>query len=108
MEMTAVIEGLAVITKPCKVRVEIDSSYVKNGITQWMHQWKRCGWKTASKQPVKNKDLWLKLEAALAGNELEWHWVKGHADNDDNNRCDELAREAAFTQSCSTGTQREE
>jgi len=90
------------------VRVEIDSEYVKNGITQWIHQWKRRGWKTASKQPVKNEDLWRKLDAALAGHELEWHWVKGHADHDDNNRCDELAREAALTQSRSANATREE
>lgn len=108
MEMMAVIEGLAAITEPCKVRVEIDSEYVKKGITQWIHQWKRRGWKTASKQPVKNEDLWRKLDAALAGHELEWHWVKGHADHDDNNRCDELAREAALMQSRSTNATREE
>jgi ribonuclease HI len=108
MEMMAVIEGLAAVTEPCKVRVEIDSEYVKNGITQWIHQWKRRGWKTASKQPVKNEDLWRKLDAALAGHELEWHWVKGHADHDDNNRCDELAREAALTQSRSAKATREE
>lgn len=108
MEMMAVIEGLAAVTEPCKVRVEIDSEYVKNGITQWIHQWKRRGWKTASKQPVKNEDLWRKLDAALAGHELEWHWVKGHADHDDNNRCDELAREAALTQSRSANPAREE
>ena len=108
MEMMAVIEGLAAIAEPCKVRVEIDSEYVKNGITQWIHQWKRRGWKTASKQPVKNEDLWRKLDAALAGHELEWRWVKGHADHDDNNRCDELAREAALTQSRSANTTREE
>jgi ribonuclease HI len=108
MEMMAVIEGLAAIAEPCKVRVEIDSEYVKNGITQWIHQWKRRGWKTASKQPVKNEDLWRKLDAALAGHELEWHWVKGHADHDDNNRCDELARQAALTQSRSSNATREE
>jgi ribonuclease HI len=108
MEMTAVIEGLAAITEPCKVRVEIDSEYVKNGITQWIHQWKRRGWKTASKQPVKNEDLWRKLDAALAGHELEWRWVKGHADHSDNNRCDELAREAALTQSRSANATTQE
>ena len=108
MEMMAVIEGLAAVTEPCKVRVEIDSEYVKNGITQWIHQWKRRGWKTASKQHVKNEDLWRKLDAALAGHALEWHWVKGHADHDDNNRCDELARQAALTQSRSANAASEE
>jgi ribonuclease HI len=81
---------------------------VKNGITQWIHQWKRRGWKTASKQPVKNEDLWRKLDAALAGHELEWRWVKGHADHSDNNRCDELAREAALTQSRSANATTQE
>ncbi len=108
MEMTAVIEGLEAIKEPCRIKVEIDSEYVKNGITQWIHQWKRRGWKTASKQPVKNEDLWRKLDAALAQHELEWHWVKGHADHADNNRCDELARDAALTQSHSASVRRKE
>ena len=103
MEMTAVIEGLQAIKEPCRIKVEIDSEYVKNGITQWIHQWKRRGWKTASKQPVKNEDLWRKLDAVLPRHQVEWQWVKGHADHADNNRCDELAREAASTQSHNRG-----
>ena len=95
MEMTAVIEGLATLKQPCRIRVEIDSEYVKNGITKWIHGWKKRGWKTSAKQPVKNEDLWRKLDQAIAQHEIEWTWVKGHADHDDNNRCDELAREAA-------------
>ena len=95
MEMTAVIEGLEVLTQPCKVRVEIDSEYVKNGITKWIHGWKKRGWKTAAKTPVKNEDLWRKLDDAVGRHEVEWKWVKGHAGHRDNNRCDELAREAA-------------
>ncbi len=95
MEMTAVIEALATLKQPCRILVEIDSEYVKNGITQWIHGWKKRGWKTSAKQPVKNEDLWRKLDQAVARHEIEWKWVKGHAGHDDNNRCDELAREAA-------------
>ena len=95
MEMTAVIEALATLKQPCRMLVEIDSEYVKNGITQWIHGWKKRGWKTSAKQPVKNEDLWRKLDQAVARHEIEWKWVKGHAGHDDNNRCDELAREAA-------------
>jgi ribonuclease HI len=95
MEMTAVIEGLNVLKEPCEVSIEIDSEYVKNGVTQWMDGWKRKGWITADKKPVKNQDLWQKIDAALAGHTVHWKWVKGHAEHADNNRCDELAREAA-------------
>jgi ribonuclease HI len=95
MEMTAVIAGLETLTQPCRILVEIDSEYVKNGITKWIHNWKKRGWKTTAKQPVKNGDLWRKLDQTIARHEIEWRWVKGHADHDDNNRCDELAREAA-------------
>ena len=97
MEMTAVLEGLSALGEPCQVTIEIDSQYVKKGITEWMAGWKRRGWKTASKQPVKNQDLWRKLDEAVARHDIEWRWVKGHADHDDNNRCDELARQAAMT-----------
>jgi ribonuclease HI len=99
MEMTAVIEGFNALKEPCEIQVEIDSEYVKNGITQWLDGWKRRGWKTASKQPVKNQDLWQELDKAKARHTVRWEWVKGHADHDDNNRCDELAREAALRQS---------
>lgn len=95
MEMRAVIEGLNALNEPCKIRLEIDSQYVKNGVTQWMDGWKRRGWKTASKDPVKNKDLWLALDEAIARHAIDWQWVKGHADHADNNRCDEIARAAA-------------
>ncbi len=95
MEMTAVLEGLNALKEPCEISIEIDSQYVKNGITQWMVGWKRKGWKTASGQPVKNKDLWLKLDEAVSRHTVTWHWVKGHANHADNNRCDDLAREAA-------------
>jgi ribonuclease HI len=79
------------------VTIEIDSEYVKKGITEWIAGWKRRGWKTAAKQPVKNQDLWRKLDEAVARHDIEWRWVKGHSDHADNNRCDELAREAAMT-----------
>ncbi len=95
MEMTAVIEGLTILKEPCEISIEIDSQYVKNGVTEWMDGWKRRGWKTAAKKPVKNQDLWQKIDAALAQHTVNWKWVKGHADHDDNNRCDELARGAA-------------
>ena len=96
MEMTAVIEGLETLKQPCRIRVEIDSEYVKNGITKWIHGWKKRGWMTSAKQPVKNEDLWRKLDDAIARHEIDWKWVKGHANHRDNNRCDDLAREAAM------------
>ncbi len=96
MEMTAVLEGLNALSEPCKVLLEIDSQYVKNGVTEWMPGWKKRNWMTAAKKPVKNQDLWVKLDEAIARHEIEWKWVKGHADHDDNNRCDELARAAAM------------
>ncbi len=95
MEMTAVIEGLTILKEPCEISIEIDSQYVKNGVTEWMSGWKRRGWKTAAKKPVKNQDLWQKIDVALAQHTVNWKWVKGHADHDDNNRCDELARGSA-------------
>ena len=95
MEMTAVIEGLNALREPCKVLVEIDSQYVKDGVTKWMAGWKRRGWKTASKAPVKNQDLWLKIDTAVSRHAIEWKWVKGHAGHADNNRCDQLARTTA-------------
>jgi ribonuclease HI len=97
MEMTAVLEGLSALNERCRVTIEIDSEYVKKGITEWIAGWKRRGWKTAAKQPVKNQDLWRKLDEAVARHDIEWRWVKGHSDHADNNRCDELAREAAMT-----------
>lgn len=101
MEMAAVLRGLQALKEPCQIEIEIDSEYVKNGITKWLAGWKRNGWRTASKSPVKNQDLWQQLDAELQKHKVEWTWVKGHADHDDNNRCDELARNAAATQDCS-------
>jgi len=98
MEMMAVIEGLAALKEPCKVVLEIDSEYVKSGITTWIHGWKKNGWKTKSKSPVKNDDLWRRMDEEVSRHEIEWRWVKGHASHADNNRCDELARAAAASQ----------
>jgi ribonuclease HI len=91
MELMAVIQGLNALNKPCSVAVTTDSQYVKNGITQWIHNWKRNGWKTAARKPVKNDDLWRQLDAAVAGHEVSWHWVKGHAGHPGNERADDLA-----------------
>ncbi|MEP2544527.1 MAG: ribonuclease HI, partial [Alphaproteobacteria bacterium] len=92
MELMAAIQGLESLTRPSKVRLVTDSTYVKDGITKWIHGWKRNGWKTAAKKPVKNEDLWRRLEAALGPHDVEWHWVKGHAGHAENERADELAR----------------
>ena len=93
MELTAVIEGLAALTRPMpRVLVHTDSTYVLKGITEWLAGWKRNGWKTASKQPVKNAELWQRLEAeAQRHGHVEWHWVKGHAGHPENERADKLA-----------------
>jgi ribonuclease HI len=98
MEMMAVLRGLQAIKENCEVEIEIDSEYVKNGITKWLSGWKRNGWRTASKSAVKNQDLWQQLDEELRRHQVRWTWVKGHAAHDDNNRCDELARDAAMTQ----------
>jgi ribonuclease HI len=91
MELLAVIEGLAALKRPCAVAITTDSQYVKNGITQWIHNWKRNGWKTAAKKPVKNDDLWKRLDQAVARHDVSWHWVKGHAGHAENERADALA-----------------
>ena len=98
MEITAAIEGLKVLREPCEVEVVTDSEYLKNGITTWIKGWKRNGWKTAAKKPVVNQDLWMILDDLAAQHELKWTWTKGHADHEDNNRCDELATQAARDQ----------
>jgi ribonuclease HI len=92
MELMAAIMALESMKRPVKARLHTDSTYVKNGITEWIHAWKRKGWKTADKKPVKNVDLWQRLEAALERHEVKWHWIKGHAGHDGNERADELAR----------------
>jgi ribonuclease HI len=91
MELMAVIQGLQQLKRPSQVRVTTDSQYVKNGITQWIHNWKRNGWKTAAKQAVKNADLWRVLDQEVAKHQVEWHWVKGHAGHEENELADRLA-----------------
>jgi ribonuclease HI len=92
MELTAAIEALSALKRPSTVELHTDSKYLRDGITQWIHNWKRNGWKTSAKKPVKNADLWRRLDELLASHEIEWHWVKGHAGHDLNERADELAR----------------
>jgi len=94
MELQAAIEALGARKEPCQVESFTDSTYVRNGITKWLTSWKANGWKTRAKKPVKNEDLWRKLDAASARHEIGWHWVKGHAGHDDNERCDLLATQA--------------
>ena len=91
MELTAVIQGLAALKRPCIVNIYTDSQYVKNGMQQWIHNWKARGWKTAAKQPVKNIELWQALDAAVSKHQIQWHWVKGHAGDPGNEKADELA-----------------
>lgn len=91
MELTAVIEALAALKRSCQVRLYTDSSYVKNGIETWIHNWKNNGWKTANKKPVKNIELWQMLDKQTARHTIEWHWIKGHAGNFGNERADALA-----------------
>ncbi len=94
MELMAAIEGLKALKRGMRVRVWTDSVYVRDGITKWVHGWKRSGWKTADKKPVKNVDLWQALLAAAEGHEIEWRWIKGHAGHAENERADALARGA--------------
>jgi len=91
MELTAAIEGLNALKRPCRVALYTDSEYLKNGISDWLARWKANGWKTARKKPVKNADLWQALDAALQRHEVEWHWVRGHSGEPGNERADALA-----------------
>lgn len=95
MELTAAIEGLRALKEQCEVEVITDSEYLKNGITQWIHGWKKNGWKTKAKTPVVNQDLWTELDQLVASHDVKWTWTKGHASHEDNNRADELATRAA-------------
>jgi ribonuclease HI len=103
MELTAAIEGLRALREDCEVEVVTDSEYVKNGITLWIHAWKRKNWMTTSKKPVVNRDLWQDLDELVTRHKTTWTWTKGHATHADNNRCDELATRAAKEQSSGTG-----
>jgi ribonuclease HI len=102
MELTAVIKALNALKAPCEVDLYTDSQYVRLGITAWIHNWKKNGWKTSDRKPVKNADLWQELEAAATRHKVAWHWVKGHADNPGNQRADELANLGVLAES--TGT----
>lgn len=93
MELTAAIRALEAMKRRCHVSIYTDSKYVLQGVTEWLEQWKRRGWKTAAKKPVKNEDLWRELDDLLAGHDIEWHWVKGHSGHPGNERADALANQ---------------
>ena len=93
MELMAAIQALEALNKPCKVELHTDSTYVMKGISEWIHNWKRRGWKTADNKPVKNDDLWKRLDAARLRHDVDWRWVKGHAGHEFNERADVLARQ---------------
>jgi len=92
MELMAAIRGIEAVKRPCEIHLHTDSEYLRQGITTWIHSWKKKGWKTADKKPVKNVDLWQRLEAAIETHHVKWHWVKGHSGHAENERADELAR----------------
>jgi len=98
MELMAAIAALEALKRPVRAVITTDSTYVRDGITRWIHGWRRNGWKTAGKQPVKNSDLWRRLDAAIAPHQVEWLWTRGHSGHPDNERADRLAREAAARQ----------
>lgn len=93
MELIAAIQGLSALNRRCNVSVYTDSEYVRRGISEWLANWKKRGWKTANRKPVKNEDLWRKLDELAAQHDIEWHWVKGHAGNPGNERADQLAND---------------
>ena len=93
MELLAAIEALSALKQPCHVRLTTDSTYVKDGITKWLENWKRNGWKTAAKKPVKNQDLWIRLDEQSSRHRIEWCWVKGHSGHPENERADTLANQ---------------
>ena len=95
MELTAVIEALTALKQPCQVELFTDSTYVRQGITQWIHNWKKRGWQTSDRKPVKNDDLWRRLDEATQRHQVEWHWVRGHAGDPGNERADALANAGA-------------
>jgi ribonuclease HI len=97
MELTAVIEGLRVLLKPSRVDLTSDSQYVLNGLKEWIDGWKRRGWKTADKKPVKNQDLWETLDELRSRHEIRFHWIRGHSEHPENERCDQLAVAAIRT-----------
>lgn len=94
MELMAAIAALEALKRPSRVHLTTDSNYLRDGIMKWIHAWRRNGWKTSDKKPVKNRDLWERLDAALRRHQVEWHWVKGHSGHEENERADRLARAA--------------
>lgn len=104
MELMAAIIGLESLKEACNVVLTTDSQYVRLGITQWLNNWKRNNWRTSQKEPVKNKDLWQRLDTASSRHQIDWQWVKGHAGHPENERCDELARVAATEQAIAEDT----
>ncbi|MBV8472893.1 MAG: ribonuclease HI, partial [Hyphomicrobiales bacterium] len=92
MELMAAISALEALSRPCRVELHTDSQYLRGGVTGWIHNWKRNGWRTADKKPVKNDDLWRRLDVAATRHDIDWRWVKGHAGHEMNERADELAR----------------
>lgn len=96
MELTAAIEGLKALKRPCQVELTTDSQYVRKGITEWMDNWKARGWKTAAKKPVKNADLWSELDELVQRHQVNWHWVKGHSGHRENEIADELANKGVI------------
>ena len=94
MELTAVIEALKALTRPCKVAITTDSQYVKNGMTSWIINWKKNGWRGSNKKPVKNQELWQALDKEVSRHDVSWHWVKGHSGHRENEMADQLANEA--------------
>jgi ribonuclease HI len=110
MELRAVIQGLMALQEPCTVTLCTDSQYVQRGITEWLHTWKKKGWKKSKtkngSREVLNQDLWMELDKLVSGHEIKWQWVKGHADDEDNLRCDTLANKAAREQLSSNGVVR--
>jgi ribonuclease HI len=95
MELTAAIAGLEALTRPCRVRITTDSQYLQRGVEEWLARWQANGWRTGAGDPVKNRDLWERLATALEGHDVRWHWVRGHNGHAENERVDQLAREAA-------------
>ena len=93
MELTAAVAALETLKRTCKVHLHTDSTYLRDGMTSWIHNWKRNGWRTTAKKPVKNEDLWLRLDEAIQSHDIEWHWIKGHAGDPGNEAADALARQ---------------
>ncbi|MBL8026736.1 MAG: ribonuclease HI [Fibrobacteres bacterium] len=99
MELKGAIEALSTLKEPCEVDMTSDSQYLSKGVTEWMFNWKKNGWRTTAKKPVMNQDLWMKLDSVIQMHKIKWHWVKGHAGHPENERCDELAN-IAISEGC--------